>query len=508
MEGFKWLPVALLAAALAANVVIGVVSRGRRGDYYLGRRSSIGPAGIGAAIASNWMSAASFLGIAGIFYLQGYLALAYVVGWTGGYVLLLVLLGAQLRRFGKYTAPDFVEARFDSATARLLSAVIAILISLVYCVAQYKGIGLVFSWMFGLDYSSSLLLGVTVAISYLAIAASFHAERKQRLHYLLLLLCFLLPLMAIARRLGYFWPLPQLGYGAALHQLGDLTGEAFTLPWSFCTPYQWLALCVTLMLGTVGLPHVLARFYTLPNLHDARWSVLWGIFFIGLLYWSAPAYGTFARLIEPVTAGDPAALADLAVLKAAEWSGIPAWLTALTAVGATFAAFSTVSGLLVTGAGTFAYDIWCRLFHPQATEQQLTAVAKGATLVLALLVVVFALNPPGLIAQITAFAFALAGNTLFPTFMLGIWWSRTNKYGVLAGMLCGLLLSFAPLALGELWPWLPRLLPATSSALIGAPTVMLVMVVVSLLTPAPPLEIRRQLAERIHQLPAARPRSG
>lgn len=500
-EGFKWLPIALLAAALAASVLIGVASRSRQGGYYLGRRSSIGPAGIGAAIASNWMSAASFLGIAGIFYLHGYLALAYVVGWTGGYVLLLVLLGAQLRRFGKYTAPDFVAARYDSATARLLSAVIAILISLIYCVAQYKGIGLVFAWMFGLDYSSSLLLGVTVAISYLAIAASFRAERKQRLHYLLLLLCFLLPLMAIARKLGYFWPLPQLGYGAALQELGHRTGGAYTLPWSFCTPYQWLALCVTLMLGTVGLPHVLARFYTLPNLHDARWSVLWGILFIGLLYWSAPAYGTFARLAGPApTAADAGQLADLAVLKAAQWSGIPAWLTALTAVGATFAAFSTVTGLLVTGAGTFAYDIWCRLFHPKASQQQLTTIAKGATLVFALLVVLFALNPPGLIAEITAFAFALAGNTLFPTFVLGIWWSRTNKYGVLAGMFSGLLLSFAPLALGHIWPWLPQLLPPTSSALIGAPLVMLIMIVVSLLTPAPAVEIRRLLAEQVHQL--------
>jgi len=501
-ESFKWLPVAMLAVGLFATLAAGVAGRSRRGSYYLASTSSIGPPGIGAAIASNWMSAASFLGIAGVFYLQGYLALAYVVGWTGGYVLLLVLMGGQLRRFGKYTAPDFVEARYDSPVARLLAAIIAILITLIYCVAQYKGIGLVFSWMFGLDYTSSLLLGVGVAISYLVIGGMLGAERNQRLHYLILLCCFLLPLMAIAKKLGYFWPLPQLGYGAALQELGSRTDQAYSLPWSFCTPYQWLALCVTLMVGTAGLPHVLVRFYTLPNLHDARWSVLWGIFFIGLLYWSAPAYGTFARLLgDPALAagGDPNQLADLAVLKAAEWSGLPMWLTGLTAVGATFAAFSTVSGLLMTGAGAFAYDIYCRLFNPAATEKELMRVAKGATLVLATVVVLFALNPPGLIAQITAIAFALAGNTLFPAFVLGIWWDRTNKQGVLCGMFLGLAITFLPLALGTSAPWLTGFFPPTGSAMLGAPLVMLVMIGVSLLTPPPPDAIRRQLAEQVHR---------
>jgi cation/acetate symporter len=500
-ESFKWLPVTLLAGALAAVLFIGLASRVRKGEYELARSSTVGPVGIGAAIASNWMSAASFLGIAGIFYLQGYFALAYVVGWTGGYVLLLVLMGGQLRRFGKYTAPDFVEARYDSPVARLLSAIVAILISLIYCVAQYKGIGLVFAWMFGLDYTSSLVLGVTVAVSYLVIAGGLGAVRGLRLHYVILLLCFLLPLMAIARKLGYFWPLPQIGYGQALQDLQARVGNDFSAPWAFGTPYEWLALCFTLMVGTAGLPHVLARFYTLPNLRDARWSVLWGILFIGLLYWSAPAYGTFALLTRPAAIGsDSLLLADLVVIKAAEWSGIPQFFIALTAVGACFAAFSTVSRLLVTGAGTFAYDIYCRLFHPQANERQLTLVAKGTTLVLALVVVVFALNPPGLIAQITAIAFALAGNTLFPAFLLGLWWDRTNKFGVVAGMLTGLLVTFAPLALGSLLPWLPEIFPPTGSALIGVPLVIAVIVLVSLATPQPPEAIRRFLAEKVHRI--------
>jgi hypothetical protein len=297
-EGFKLSPVLLLLAVLAGSMLVGLASRTHKAEYYLVSGRSVGPLGIGAAIASNWMSAASFLGIAGIFYLQGYFALAYVIGWTGGYVLLLILMAGQIRRFGKYTAPEFVEARYDSPVARVLSAVIAILISLVYCVAQYKGIGLVFSWMFGFDYTRSLLLGTAVAISYLVVSGTLGAARNQQLHYAILIVCFIVPLMAVAGKLGYFWAIPQLGYGEALHDLAGDTGGSYTFPWTYATPYQWTALCFTLMVGTAGLPHVLSRFYTVPNVRDARWSVVWGIFFIGLLYWSAPAYAVFARIWE------------------------------------------------------------------------------------------------------------------------------------------------------------------------------------------------------------------
>jgi cation/acetate symporter len=500
--GFKLVPLLLLIGFLVVSVLVGLASRTGRGEYYLVSGRSVGRLGIGAAIASNWMSAASFLGIAGIFYLQGYFALAYVIGWTGGYVLLLVLLAGPIRRFGKYTAPDFVEARYDSPLARLLAAVITILISLVYCVAQYKGIGLVFSWIFGFDYTGSLLLGTAVAISYLVVSGSLGAARNQQLHYAVLIVSFVLPLMVIAAELGYFWPLPQIGYGEALHDLAGDTGGSYTFPWTFATPFEWIALCFTLMVGTAGLPHVLSRFYTVPNVRDARWSVIWGIFFIGLLYWSAPAYAVFARIWEgggPIADPQAArAMADIVVLRAAEQAGLSPWLTGIVAVGATIAAFSTVTGLLLTGAGAFSYDIYCRLINPVASERRRMRVAKGATLVLALLVVLVALKPPGLIAEITAVAFALAGNTLFPVFLLGIWWDRTNKYGAVAGMLTGLTVTFAPLLCGRLWPALCELFPPTSSALLGAPLVILVIIAVSLLTPPPPEHIRRFLAEEVH----------
>jgi len=501
-EGFKLSPLLLLTAVLVGSILVGLASRTRKGEYYLVSGRSVGPLGIGAAIASNWMSAASFLGIAGIFYLKGYFALAYVIGWTGGYVLLLILMAGQIRRFGKYTAPEFVEARYDSPVARVLSAAITILISLVYCVAQYKGIGLVFAWIFGFDYTASLLLGTSVAISYLVVSGALGASRNQQLHYALLIVCFIVPLMAVAGKLGYFWAIPQLGYGEALRDLAGDTGGSYTFPWTYATPYQWTALCFTLMVGTAGLPHVLSRFYTVPNVRDARWSVVWGIFFIGLLYWSAPAYAVFARIWEgggPVADPQAArAVADIIVIKAAEWAGVPTWLTGVVAVGAIIAAFSTVTGLLITGAGAFSYDIYYRLINPRASERQRMRIAKGATLVLAMVVVVVALEPPGMIAEITAVAFALAGNTLFPVFLLGIWWDRTNKYGAVAGMLTGLGLTVLSLLPGGAFPLLRILLPPTSSALIGAPLVIAVMIAVSLATPAPPETIRRFLAEKVH----------
>ncbi len=500
---FKLLPLLLLAGALGVSLLVGLFSRRRAESAYgLGTRSA-GHAGIGAAIASNWMSAASFLGIAGIFFVKGYFAFAYILGWTGGYVLLLVLMAGQIRRFGKYTAPEFVEARYDSSLARICSAVIAILITLIYCVAQYKGIGLVFAWLFGIDYTRALLLGTLVAISYLVVAGSLGASRNQQLHYLTLILCFIIPLMAIAASLGYSWILPQLSYGAALNELPQEMIHDYLDPWAFGSPYQWMALCFTLMVGTAGLPHVLSRFYTVSNNRDARWGVVWGLLFIGLLYWSAPAFGAFAKAWQTRTAAhlspeESLAIADLVVVKAGEWVGISQALVGLLAVGGILAAFSTVAGLLITGAGAFTYDIYYRLVNPRASERHLLKVAKGVTLLLAALILMIAVNPPGLIAEITAVAFALAGNTLFPVFLLGIWWDRANKYGAVSGMLLGIFLTFTPVLAGHLLPGLCDWLPPTASALIGAPLVTLTIVVVSLLTPPPPASVRRFLVEKVH----------
>ncbi len=496
-------PIIIVAGVLASFVFAGLHAKSRDSfDYGVSGRYT-GRIGGGAAIASNWMSAASILGLAGMLYLKGYFALAYVIGWTGGYVLLLVLMAGQIRRFGKYTAPDFVADRYDSPTARLLAGSISIMISIIYSVAQFKGIGMVFAWMFGLDYHGGLILGVIVLVSYVVLNGMLGVSRNQQMQYFVMIVSFILPLMALAYKLGYFWILPQFGYGVAIQDLKQEFGINFTAPFASGSLFQWVSLCFTLMVGTAGLPHVLSRFYVVPNIRDARWSLVWGLFFIALIYWSAPAYAVFARLLE-ARAGmslPPAAaekMADIIVIKTAVMGGLPPWMIGILAAGAVSAAFFTVAGLLITGASSFSHDIYYRFINPRASEATKMALSKGAVVALAGVVLVIALDPPGLIAEITAVAFALAGNTIFPAFLLGIWWGRANRHGVIAGMLTGVLITFSTPLFGRFLPVVAHIFPLTSSAFFGAPAVIAVMVVVSLLTPPPPEGVRRFLAEQVH----------
>lgn len=501
--GHKIIPMLIVFGVLLLFVVAGLLYKTREVSEYGFAGRYTGRIGGGAAIASNWMSAASFLGIAGVIYLYGYSALAYVIGWTGGYVLLLVLLAGQLRRFGKYTAPDFIGERYESSTARLISAVISILITLIYSMAQFKGIGMIFAWLLGIDYSRGVIIGATILMGYIILSGVMGVAKSQKLQYFVLIVTFILPLMLLAYKLGYFWVLPQFGYGQGLTDLSTEFGINMSAPFSHFGLFQWTALCFTLMFGTAGLPHVLSRFYTVSNVRDARWSVVWGIFFISLIYWSAPAYAVFGRLIEArngisLPPEISYKMADIIVLRTALLGGLPLWIVGMLAAGAVSAAFFTVAGLLMTGAASVSYDIYYRIINPQASESQRMSIAKGATLLLAFIVMLGALKPPGLIAEIAAVAFALAGNTIFPAFLLGIWWSETNKSGVIAGMLTGLFITFAQPLLGSSVPLVNTLFPITASALCGAPLVMLVMISVSLFSKAPSEEIRRFLAEEVH----------
>jgi cation/acetate symporter len=327
--------------------------------------------------------------------------------------------------------------------------------------------------------------------------------RNQQMQYFVIIVSFILPLMVLAYKLGYFWLFPQFGYGAAMEELATEFNFNFAAPFVGGSLFQWAALCFTLMVGTAGLPHVLSRFYTQPNIRDARWSVVWGLFFIALIYWSAPAYAVFARLLEAQSGfiPDPVAarkMADIIVLKTAVMGGVPTWLVGILAAGAVSAAFFTVTGLLMSGAASLSHDIYFRLINPRASESRKMFIAKGSTLALAALVLLIALKPPGLIAEITAVAFALAGNTIFPVFLLGIWWGRTNRHGAIAGMLLGILITFSAPLFGGLVPFVATIFPVTSSALCGAPLVIAVMILVSLLTPPPAEEMRRFLAEEVH----------
>ncbi len=497
-------PLVMVAGVITSLILVGLHNKAKENsEYGFGGRYT-GRIGGGAAIASNWMSAASFLGMAGLLYLQGYFALAYVIGWTGGYVLLLVLLAGQIRRYGKHTAPDFVGDRYGSPLARLISAVISITISIIYCVAQFKGIGMVFAWLFNTDYTRGVMLGALAVISFVVVCGMLGVTRNQQMQYFIIIVTFIVPLMALAYKLGYFWLLPQFGYGTAMKELATEFKIDFAQPFAGQGGlFQWVALCFTLMVGTAGLPHVLSRFYTVPNVRDARWSVVWGLFFIALIYWSAPAYAVFAKLMEArsgvILSPDAARMmADIVVLRAVTEAGLPSWLVGMAAAGGISAAFSTVTGLLMNGASSMSHDIYYRLINPKASESSKMFIAKGSVLVLAGLVLLIALKPPGLIAEITAVAFALAGNTIFPVFLLGIWWGRANRFGAIAGMLTGIVITFAAPLAGNWLPVLKTIFPLTASALCGAPIVIAVIITVSLLTPSPSDSVRRYLAEEVH----------
>ena len=500
----KMIPLAMVVGIFLLFIISGLRTGKKQAVEYGFGGGHSGKIGIGAAIASNWMSAASFLGMAGMFYLKGYYAMAFVVGWTGGYVLLLVLMATQIRRFGKYSAPDFVGYRYESATARTLAALISILIAVIYITAQFKGIALLVSWLFGIAYAPSVIIGASLVVGFVVISGTMGVARNQRLSYFVLIIAFILPLMLLTRKLGYFWLLPQFGYGEAIAELHSQFDFSWSEPFAKNTLYSWLALCFTLMFGTAGLPHVLSRFYMAPGMRDARWGVVWGLFFIALIYWSAPAYGVLGRLFEARSgipfSTDPAS-ADMIVLTAASYGGLPLWVAGLLAAGGMSAAFSTVAALLLTGSASFSYDIYPRLIRKNASEHDKLFAAKGFFLLLSLVSMFFALHSGRMmIAEIAALAFALAGNTIFPAFLLGIWWKRANSTGVIAGMASGLFITFAPLLAGSS-STLGALLPLTSSAFLGAPVVVCIMMVVSLFSAPPSTEITSFLNRTVHNNP-------
>jgi len=504
----QFVPLIIVAGMFALFILSGLRNRSKQTSEYGFRGSYTGRIGIGAGIASNWMSAASFLGLAGMFYLKGYFAMAYVVGWTGGYVLLLVLMATQIRRFGKFTAPDFVGFRYESDAARTLAALISMVITIIYCVAQFRGIALLVSWLFGIAYTPAVVIGTAMLVSHVVVSGALGVARNQKLQYFVLIITFILPLMLLTRKLGYFWILPQFGYGAAITELQQQFSFNWAEPFASTSLFEWFALCFSLMFGTAGLPHVLSRFYMVPGIRDARWGVVWGLFFIALIYWSAPAYGVLARLFEArgglIFNAGGADAADMTALSAASLGGLPLWAVGLLAAGGMSAAFSITAGLLMTGSASFSFDIYPRLIRPNASEQDKVYAAKGCFLVLAVIVMVLTFQPWGMIAEIAAFAFAVAGNTIFPAFLLGIWWPRANAAGAICGMLTGLIISFAPLLAGDTLPFISHLFPLTSSAFIGAPLVMIVMIATSLLTAPPSAAIQLFVSRDVHDCPENR----
>ncbi len=523
--GFKTAPALILLATILLFIIVGFLNKAEgTADYYAAGRS-ISRVGSGMAIASNWMSAASFLGMAAIMYGSGYHGLSYVVGWTGGYCLLLLLMASQIRRFGKYTATDFIGDRFYSPGMRVATAIIAICISFSYCVGQFGGIGLMFKWILGMNYSISVVVGSSVVLAYTLISGMLGVTKNQQVQYVILITAFLIPAFILTFKFDYFWLVPQIGYGRVVsdivagnstpfisslgHTMVTVPSPEYAMPWDPATGkdfFQWMATCFALMIGTAGLPHVIQKFYVVPKPSDARWSVTWGLFFICLLYWTSPLYSAFGKILS--SNPEVGALAqDAIVVYTAQLGSVNPLIVGFLAAGAVSAAFSTVSGLLVAGSSAFSHDIYFGVLNPEATGEQQMRMARLATVVMAVGVMVVALLKLGLVAQLVALAFSMAGCTLFPLFLLGIWWSRSNRAGGIASLSVGGGISLVVMVYfiaGKYGISLPAKefvgywLNPWYYAWIAAPLAVLANIVVSLMTEDTPEEIRRHLAENVH----------
>ena len=527
--GFKVGPAIILITILVLFVLVGLVFRAKdTTDFYAAGRG-ISKVGSGMAIASNWMSAASFLGMAALMYGSGYHGLAYVVGWTGGYVLLLILMAGQIRKYGKYTAADFIGDRYYSKGLRAVGAIIAILISISYCVGQFGGIGLMFKWVMGIDYSWAVIIGGTVVLTYTLISGMLGVTKNMQIQYVIIIISFLIPLFILTAKFDYFWLLPQIGYGSVVsdaihglpiqetkelfnslgHDYAIVPAPEFAMPWDPPTGktfFQWMAISFSLMIGTAGLPHVIQRFYVVPKARDARWSVVWGLFLICILYWSAPAYAAFGKILS--SHPEVGTLAkDAIVVYTAQLGNIHPLIVGLLAAGGVSAAFSTVSGLLVAGSSAFAHDLYVKVINPEASPKRQLLYARLGTILMAIIVTLIALKNFALIGQLVAVAFSLAGCTIFPLFLLGIWWSGSNRSGAIAGLITGGTVSVIAITYfiaGKSGVTLPAhefvsyWLEAWYFAWIGAPLAILVHVIVSKFTKETPLEIRKFLVEQVH----------
>jgi cation/acetate symporter len=422
-----------------------------------------------------------------------------VVGWTTGYFVLLIFLAAQMRRFGKYTAPDFVGDRYNSSTARALAAFTTLLIAYVYSVGQASGMGLVGQYVFGLDFVPMVIVMMAITVGYLALSGMLGATKGMAVQYVILIVAFLVGVFAVGwTQQGMF--LPQIQYGALI---GDLSTQ-FSEPFVNAPFYLWVATAFSLIFGTCGLPHVLVRFYTVQNERTARWSTVSGLFFIMLLYWSAPAMAALGTDLfaaefniapDTVFAGAEAggmsgAEGDVIVVLAAQFANLPQWLVGFVAAGAMAAAIATTAGLFITASSAVAHDIYTELINPDATQRQQVLLGRATIVGIGALVTLTALDPPALIGQLVALAFSLAAMVLFPMFFLGLWWENTNRQGALAGMLVGLGLwitaTINSIVVSEPFsPFLAEWVPAIGAALVGTPLVFIVTIVVSLATPEP-----------------------
>ena len=497
----------------------------------------------GAATAADWMSAASFISMAGLISFMGYDGSIYLMGWTGGFVLLALLLAPYLRKFGKYTVPDFVGDRYYSVWARLVAVVAALFISLTYVAGQMRGVGIVFSRFLQVDIATGVIIGMVIVAFFAVLGGMKGITWTQVAQYGVLIVAFLIPAIAISTILTDN-PIPQLAFSFSdiVEKLDgvqtDLGFAEYTQPFVDKSMLDVLFTTIALMVGTAGLPHVIVRFYTVPSARAARYSAGWALLFIAILYTTAPALASFARynLIDSLndktipqiqqldwatkwentglltfddknsdgritltpeeTTNEITIDRDIIVLSTPEVAKLAPWVIALVAAGGLAAALSTASGLLLVISSSIAHDVYYRIINPDATESQRLMVGRVMVGFAVAIAGFFGVNPPGFVAEVVAFAFGLAAASFFPIIFLGIFDRRANKEGAIAGMLTGLIFTASYIISVKFYgmsPWLFNISPEG----IGTVGMMLNFIVtcfVSRLTPAPPLEVQEMVA--------------
>ncbi|MEZ4727743.1 MAG: sodium:solute symporter family protein [Caldilineaceae bacterium] len=475
----------IVGLSFAMYIWIGYSNRVRdtKGFYVAGQ--GVPAIANGAATAADWMSAASFISMAGLIAFMGYDGAIYLMGWTGGYVLLALLLAPYLRKFGKYTVPDFVGDRYYSQVARVLAAVATVVISLTYVAGQMRGVGIVFSRFLGVPITTGVIVGMAIVAFFSILGGMKGITWTQAAQYGVLIIAYLIPAIAIAGALGLN-PIPQISFTFSdivprLNALQvDLGLKEYVQPFQTKPMIDIFCVTLALMVGTAGLPHVITRFYTVPSVRAARYSAGWALLFIALLYTTAPAIATFAKFnllntLNGKTMADVQALEwatkwettgllkfedkngdgvltftgdratteilidnDIIVLSTPEVAQLAPWVIGLVAAGGLAAALSTASGLLLAMSSAVSHDLYYRIINPNASEGNRLMVGRFMILVAILLAGYFGINPPGFVGQVVAMAFGLAAASNFPAILLGIFDKRTNAAGATSGLLVGL----------------------------------------------------------------------
>ena len=538
---------AFIILTFGLYIGIAIWSRASSTKEFYVAGGNVPPLANGMATAADWMSAASFISMAGLIAFLGRDGAFYLMGWTGGYVLLALLLAPYLRKFGKFTVPDFIGDRYYSRTARLIAVFCAIVISFVYVCGQMQGAGIVFSRFLEVDITIGVIIGMGIVFFYAVMGGMKGITYTQVAQYCVLIFAFMVPAIFISILMtGQF--IPQIGFGSELLDgsgflLDRLDGLSQELGFPTYTDghrstQDVFFITAALMFGTAGLPHVIIRFFTVPNVRDARKSAGYALVFIAILYTTAPAVSAFAKtnLINTVNnieytavpewftkwettnlivfddkngdgriqyVGDPEinelqVNRDIMVLANPEIAGLPNWVVALVAAGALAAALSTAAGLLLVISTSVAHDFLKRSFMPGITEKQELRYARISIFVAVLVAGYFGINPPAYVAQVVAFAFGLAAASFFPAIVMGIFYKRMNREGAIAGMLAGfgftamyiIYFRFINPAADNAENWWFGISPEGIGSL-GTMANLAVAYTVAKFTPAPPLEVQK-----------------